>query len=230
MKTKLLFTLLLCTLHVALWASNPSKETNMGGELDVYVTYTPAEEVTLFLGEELTFANFLTPENGLFDACNTVIGAAYTPHPNIALEAAYEFLYANATCMEHVLKLSAMPQVSLGDFSLSLQETGQMTYAVPENAYLWHLVSKLTLAYAIPETPLSPYAYVEMTNPLCSGPSTSSGTEFTKTPTSWYDELCYRAGLDWAVNEHNTLGLYYEFSHTPDSYFHLIGIGYTLSF
>lgn len=218
MKTKLLFTLLLCTLHVALWASNPSKKTNMGGEVGVYVTYTPAEEVTLFLGEELTFANFLTPENGLFDACNTVIGAAYTPHPNIALEAAYEFLYANATCMEHVLKLSAMPQVSLGDFSLSLQETGQMTYAVPENAYLWHLVSKLTLAYAIPETPLSPYAYVEMTNPLEAAPA------------SWYDELCYRAGLDWAVNEHNTLGLYYEFSHTPDSYFHLIGIGYTLSF
>ena len=149
------------------WANN-AKETNMGGEVDVYVTYTPAEEVTLFLGEELTFANFLTPENGLFDACNTVIGAAYTPHPNIALEAAYEFLYANATCMEHVLKLSAMPQVSLGDFSISLQETGQMTYAVPENAYLWHLVSKLTLAYAIPETPLSPYAYVEITNPLAS--------------------------------------------------------------
>lgn len=230
MKFKLLFSLLFFALSVALWASNPSKETNMGGELDVYVTYTPAEEVTLFLGEELTFANFLTPENGLFDACNTVIGAAYTPHPNIALEAAYEFLYANATCMEHVLKLSAMPQVSLGDFSLSLQETGQMTYTVPENAYLWHLVSKLTLAYAIPNTPLTPYAYVEMTNPLCSGPSTSSGTEFNKTPTSWYDEICYRAGLDWAVNEHNTLGLYYEFSHTPNSYFHLIGIGYTLSF
>ena len=230
MKSKLLFSLLFCALSTALWANNPAKTTDMGGEVDIYVTYTPAEEVTLFLGEELTFANFLTPENGLFDACNTVIGAAYTPHPNIALEAAYEFLYANATCMEHVLKISAMPQVNLGDFSLSLQETGQMTYAVPENAYLWHLVSKLTLAYAIPETPLSPYAYVEMTNPLCSGPSTSSGTEFTKTPTSWYDELCYRAGLDWAVNEHNTLGLYYEFSHTPDSYFHLIGIGYTLSF
>ena len=217
MKKVFLFSLLFTVSVCMAWANN-TKETNMGGELDVYVTYTPAEEVTLFLGEEVTFANFLTPENGLFDACNTVIGAAYTPHPNIALEAAYEFLYTNATCMEHVLKLSAMPQVSLGDFSLSLQETGQMTYAVPENAYLWHLVSKLTLAYAIPNTPLSPYAYVEMTNPLKAAPA------------SWYDELCYRAGLDWAVNQHNTLGLYYEFSHTPDSYFHLIGIGYTLSF
>lgn len=230
MKFKLLFTLLLCALSVALWATNPTKTTNMGGEVDIYVTYTPAEEVTLFLGEELTFANFLTPENGLFDACNTVIGAAYTPHPNIALEAAYEFLYANSTCMEHVLKLSAMPQVSLGDFSLSLQETGQMTYTVPENAYLWHLVSKLTLAYAIPETPLSPYAYVEMTNPLASSVTEPVEVPAKEQSTPWYDELCYRAGLDWAVNEHNTLGLYYEFSHTPDSYFHLIGIGYTLSF
>ena len=201
MKKVFLFSLLFTVSVCMAWANN-AKETNMGGEIHIYATYTPTEKVTLFLGEEISFANFLTPENGLFDACNTVIGAAYTPHPNIALEAAYEFLYANATCMEHVLKLSAMPQVSLGDFSLSLQETGQMTYAVPENAYLWHLVSKLTLAYAIPETPLSPYAYVEMTNPLEAAPA------------SWYDELCYRAGLDWAVNEHHTLGLYYEFSGT----------------
>ena len=229
MKKVFLFSLLFTVSVCMAWANN-AKETNMGGEIDIYATYTPTEKVTLFLGEEISFANFLTPENGLFDACNTVIGAAYTPHPNIALEAAYEFLYANATCMEHVLKLSAMPQVSLGDFSLSLQETGQMTYAVPENAYLWHLVSKLTLAYAIPNTPLTPYAYVEMTNPLASSVTEPVEVPAKEQSTPWYDELCYRAGLDWAVNEHNTLGLYYEFSHTPDSYFHLIGIGYTLSF
>lgn len=217
MKKVFLFSLLFTVSVCIAWANN-AKETNMGGEIDIYATYTPTEKVTLFLGEEISFANFLTPENGLFDACNTVIGATYTPHPNIALEAAYEFLYTNATSMEHVLKLSAMPQVALGDFSLSLQETGQMTYATPENAYSWQLVSKLTLSYAIPKTPLSPYAYVEMTNPL------------EASPASWYDELCYRAGLDWEVNQHNTLGLYYEFSHTPDTYFHLIGIGYTLSF
>ena len=83
------------------------KPTNMGSEIDVYVEYDVVKNVTLFLGEELTFANFLTPENGLFDACNTVIGAAYTPHPNIALEAAYEFLYANATCMNSTMSNSS---------------------------------------------------------------------------------------------------------------------------
>ncbi|MEE0973693.1 MAG: hypothetical protein U0L34_06215, partial [Paludibacteraceae bacterium] len=84
---KILFTLSFSILCASVFAENAPKTTDMGGEVDIYVTYTPAEEVTLFLGEELTFANFLTPENGLFDACNTVIGAAYTPHPNIALEA-----------------------------------------------------------------------------------------------------------------------------------------------
>ena len=48
--------------------------------------------------------------------------------------------------------------------------------------------------------------------------------------TPWYDEICYRAGLDWSIDEINTLGIYYEFSHTVDSYSHLIGIGYTASF
>ncbi len=229
MKKVFLFSLLFTVSVCMAWANN-AKETNMGGEIDIYATYTPTEKVTLFLGEEISFANFLTPENGLFDACNTVIGATYTPHPNIALEAAYEFLYTNATSMEHVLKLSAMPQVALGDFSLSLQETGQMTYATPENAYSWQLVSKLTLSYAIPNTPLSPYAYVEMTNPLASSVTEPVEVPAKEQSTPWYDELCYRAGLDWAVNQHNTLGLYYEFSHTPDTYFHLIGIGYTLSF
>jgi hypothetical protein len=48
--------------------------------------------------------------------------------------------------------------------------------------------------------------------------------------TPWYDEFCHGVGLDWSIDEINTLGIYYEFSHTVDSYSHLIGIGYTASF
>ena len=217
MRKTFLFILLFTASAFQVWANN-AKETNMGSEIDVYANFSPIDVVNLFVGEEITLANFLTPENGWFDACNTVVGITYTPHPNVALEAAYEFLYANATCMEHVLKLSATPQVSMSNFSLSLQETGQMTYAAPEDVYSWQLVSKLTLSYAIPNTPLATYAYAEMTNPL------------EASPAHWYDEICYRAGLDWEVNPHHTLGLYYEFSHTPSSYMHLIGAGYTLSF
>ena len=217
MRKTFLFTLLFTASAFKVWANN-AKETNMGAEIDVYANFSPIDVINLFVGEEITLTNFLTPQNGIFDACNTVVGITYTPHPNVALEAAYEFLYANALQMEHVLKLSATPQVSMSNFSLSLQETGQMTYAAPEDVYSWQLVSKLTLSYAIPNTPLATYAYAEMTNPL------------EASPAHWYDEICYRAGLDWEVNPHHTLGLYYEFSHTPSSYMHLIGAGYTLSF
>ena len=226
---KIFFTLTLITIPILSIFASGEKETNLGEQIDVYAEYSPIDEVTLSLGEEISFANFLAPENGLFDACKTVFAATYTPHPNIAIEAGYEFLYSNAEVMEHCAKLSAIPQVELGNFSLSLQETAQMTYSMFEKSYNWQIVSNLEVAYAIPSTPLSTYIYTEMTNPLGSGTSTGSVTDPVQN-TPWYDEICYRAGLDWSIDEINTLGIYYEFSHTVDSYSHLIGIGYTASF
>ena len=233
---KIFFTLTLITIPILSIFASGEKETNLGGQIDVYAEYSPIDEVTLSLGEEISFANFLAPENGLFDACKTVFAATYTPHPNIALEAGYEFLYSNAEVMEHCAKLSAIPQVELGDFALSLQETAQMTYATADKSYRWQLVSKLELAYTIPVAPLSAYIYAEMTNPLqrpvAEPVAVTEPVEVPvqNTPSPWYDEICYRAGLDWSIDEINTLGIYYEFSHTVDSYSHLIGIGYTASF
>ena len=215
---KIFFTLTLITIPILSIFASGEKETNLGGQIDVYAEYSPIEEVTISLGEEVSFTNFLATENGVFDATNTVLGVTYTPHPNIAIEAGYEFLYSNAEVMEHCVKLSAIPQVELGDFSLSLQETAQMTYSMFEKSYNWQIVSNLEVAYAIPNTPLSTYIYTEMTNPL------------TPNSTPWYDEFCHGVGLDWSIDEINTLGIYYEFSHTVDSYSHLIGIGYTASF
>ena len=215
---KIFFILTLITIPILSIFASGEKETNLGGQIDVYAEYSPIDEVTLSLGEEISFANFLAPENGLFDACKTVFAATYTPHPNIAIEAGYEFLYSNAEVMEHCVKLSAIPQVELGNFSLSLQETAQMTYSMFEKSYNWQIVSNLEVSYAIPNTPLSAYIYTEMTNPL------------TPNSTPWYDEFCHGVGLDWSIDEINTLGIYYEFSHTVDSYSHLIGIGYTASF
>ena len=215
---KIFFTLTLITIPILSIFASGEKETNLGGQIDLYVEYSPIEEVTISLGEEVSFTNFLATENGVFDATNTVLGVTYTPHPNIAIEAGYEFLYSNAEVMEHCVKLSAIPQVELGNFSLSLQETAQMTYSMFEKSYNWQIVSNLEVAYAIPNTPLSTYIYTEMTNPL------------TPNSTPWYDEFCHGVGLDWSIDEINTLGIYYEFSHTVDSYSHLIGIGYTASF
>ena len=249
---KIFFTLTLITIPILSIFASGEKETNLGGQIDLYAEYSPIEEVTLSLGEEISFADFLVPENGLFDACKTVFAATYTPHPNIALEAGYEFLYSNAEVMEHCAKLSAIPQVEFGDFALSLQETAQMTYATADKSYSWQLVSKLELAYTIPVAPLSAYIYAEMTNPLqrpvaepvavtepvdvlMTDVLMTEGNSGNNVPAKeqnapWYDEICYRAGLDWSIDEINTLGIYYEFSHTVDSYSHLIGIGYTASF
>lgn len=216
---KIFFTLTLITIPILSIFASGEKETNLGGQIDVYAEYSPIEEVTISLGEEVSFTNFLAPENGVFDATNTVLGISYTPHPNIAIEAGYEFLYSNAEVMEHCVKLSATPQVELGDFSLSLQETAQMTYSMFEKSYNWQIVSRFDVAYNIPTTPLSTYIYTEMTNPL--KPQQHS---------PWYDEFCHGAGLDWSIDDINTLGLYYEFSHTVDSYSHKIAIAYTIGF
>lgn len=226
---KIFFTLTLITIPILSIFASGEKETNLGGQIDVYAEYSPIEEVTISLGEEVSFTNFLATENGVFDATNTVLGVTYTPHPNIAIEAGYEFLYSNAEVMEHCVKLSAIPQVELGDFALSLQETAQMTYATADKSYSWQLVSKLELAYTIPVAPLSAYIYAEMTNPLQRPVAEPVEAENNK-PSNWYDEFCHRVGLDWSIDEINTLGIYYEFSHTVDSYSHLIGIGYTASF
>jgi hypothetical protein len=240
---KIFFTLTLITIPILSIFASGVKETNLGGQIDVYVEYSPIEEVTISLGEEVSFTNFLATENGVFDATNTVLGVTYTPHPNIAIEAGYEFLYSNAEVMEHCVKLSAIPQVELGDFSLSLQETAQMTYSMFEQSYNWQIVINVEVAYAIPNTTLSTYIYTEMTNPLgtvtepvaVTEPVDVLMTEGNNGPakeqnTPWYDEFCHRVGLDWSIDEINTLGIYYEFSHTVDSYSHLIGIGYTASF
>ncbi len=226
---KIFFTLTLITIPILSIFAGREKETNFGGQIDIYAEYSPIEEVTISLGEEVSFTNFLIPENGLFDACNTVFGISYTPHKNISVEATYEFLYSNAKTMEHTVSISAVPQVSFGDFTISLTETGQMTYAMFDKTYTWQLVSNLNIEYAIPTVPITTYVYAEMTNPLNSGTSTSSVTA-TEASSSWYDEFCYGVGLDWSINDHNTLGIYYEFSHTVDSYSHLIGIGYTIGF
>ncbi|MBQ2025299.1 MAG: DUF2490 domain-containing protein [Paludibacteraceae bacterium] len=215
---KKLYSSFVCSLLcMALFANNNPKDTNVGAEIDVYFEYSPIESVTLTIGEEFALANFLTPQAGLFGYSNTIVGVSYTPHPNITVEAGYEFLYLAPQNMEHTVQLAATPTVTFGNFVLYLKETAQMTHATTENALLWKWVSELNLSYAIPQTPLSPYVYVEMTNPLQANPE------------SWYEQICYCAGLDWQVNNNHTLGIYYSFTHTPNSYFHLIGIGYTLS-
>lgn len=192
------------------------KPTNMGSEVDVYVEYDVVKNVTLFLGEEFYLSNFLTPNAPLFDASYTSVGVNYKPHPRVSLLGAYEFQYLAGNEMRHRLKLMVTPNVKFGDFTLSLRERFQMTYSMADQSYDWLLRSRLRLDYAIPSTPLATYIYAEMYNPLEANPA------------CWYDMFGYGAGLDWTIDDNNILGIYYEFSHSIDSYYHLVGVAYVL--
>lgn len=193
------------------------KPTNMGSEIDVYVEYSPVKNVTLFLGEEFYLSNFLTPGASLFDASYTSLGVNYKPHPRIGLLAAYEFQYLSGAELRHRVKLMITPNIALGDFTLSLRERFQMTYSMTDQSVDWLLRTRLRLDYVIPSTPLGTYVYAEMHNPLEANPA------------SWYDMFGYGVGLDWVIDKYNILGIFYEFSHTPSSYYHLIGAAYVIT-
>ena len=62
---KIFFTLTLITIPILSIFASGEKETNLGGQIDVYAEYSPIEEVTISLGEEVYFTNFLATENGV---------------------------------------------------------------------------------------------------------------------------------------------------------------------
>lgn len=194
------------------------RSQDMGLETDIYFEYAPISELTLFVGEELYLTHFLTPEAPLFDASFTSIGLNYAPHKNISFTAAYEFQYLYGNEYRHRVKLMIIPKVQMGDFTLSLRERFHMTYSMTDKTPEWLLRSRLKLDYSIPQQPLTPYVYVEMYNPLQSNPP------------CWYDMVGYGVGLDWSVDDHNILGIFYEFSHSVDSFYHLFGVVYVLGY
>lgn len=216
MKKKITLLLFLCMSLIGVSARDVERSHEMGTETDVYIEYLPHDKVTLFLGEEFYLSNFLTPNSNIFDASYTSIGANYTPHKNITLTAAYEFQYFNGGEICHRVKLMAIPKVFFGDFTLSLRERLHMTYSMETQDIAWQLRSRLKLDYAIPNTPLVPNVYVELYNPL------------QKNPESWYSSVSYAVGLDWIITDNHILGIYYDFSHSPDSFYHLLGVAYVL--
>lgn len=216
MKKKITLILFLCMSLIGVSARDVERSHEMGTETDVYIEYSPHDKVTLFLGEEFYLSNFLTPNSNIIDASYTSIGANYTPHKNITLTAAYEFQYFNGGEICHRVKLMAIPKVFFGDFTLSLRERLHMTYSMETQDIAWQLRSRLKLDYSIPNTPLVPNVYVELYNPL------------QKNPESWYSSMSYAVGLDWIITDNHILGIYYDFSHSPDSFYHLLGVAYTL--
>jgi hypothetical protein len=224
------FVLLICLSFVTVQATenlrHPQKVRNvqkekpheMGSEIDVYFEYDLIKPLTLFIGEEFYLSNFLTPNAPLFDASYTSVGLNYKPHPRVSLIGAYEFQYLYNDNIRHRLKLMITPNLQLGDFYLSLRERFQMTYSMADQSYSWLLRSRLRVDYNIPSCPLSVYLYAEMHNPL------------EANPVCWYDMIGYGTGIDWLIDDHNVLGFFYEFSHSVDSYYHLLGVAYVLGF
>ena len=221
-KRIVLFLLVFCFSFVSIFADEASsveKSTTVGGEVDFYLEYNPLKNLTLFLGEEFYLNGTGNPEAPIVDMSYTSIGLNYKPHPRIALLGAYEFQYLYGGEMRHRLKLMVTPNVKINDYlTASIRERFQMTYSMENMSYDWLLRSRLRLDGSIPNTPLYPYAYIEMYSPL------------QKNPTSYVDTFAYGVGLDWVVDDNNILGIYYEFSHSIDSYYHLLGLAYVLQF
>ena len=200
-------------------ARSIEKTHDVMGEVDFYLEYNPLKNLTLFVGEEFYLNATGIPEAPIVDMSYTSIGLNYKPHPRIALLGAYEFQYLYGGEMRHRLKLMVTPNVKINDYlTVSIRERFQMTYSMQDLSYNWLLRSRLRLDGAIPNTPLYPYAYIEMYSPL------------VKNPTTYVDTFAYGVGLDWIVDDNNILGIYYEFSHSIDSYYHLLGLAYVLQF
>ena len=200
-------------------ARSIEKTHDVMGEVDFYLEYNPLKNLTLFVGEEFYLNATGIPEAPIVDMSYTSIGLNYKPHPRIALLGAYEFQYLYGGEMRHRLKLMVTPNVKINDYlTVSIRERFQMTYSMQDLSYNWLLRSRLRLDGAIPNTPLYPYAYIEMYSPL------------VKNPTTYVDTFAYGVGLDWVVDKNNILGFYYEFSHSIDAYYHLLGLAYVLQF
>ena len=200
-------------------ARSVEKPNEIMGEVDVYVEYSPLKNLTLFLGEEFYLNGTGIPGASIVDMSYTSVGLNYKPHPRIALLGAYEFQYLYGNEYRHRLKLMVTPNIAINDYlTVSIRERFQMTYSMQSMSYNWLLRSRLRLDGAIPNTPLYPYAYIEMYSPL------------VKDPSVYVDTFAYGVGLDWVVDKNNILGFYYEFSHNIDAYYHLLGIAYVLQF
>lgn len=200
-------------------ARSIEKTHEVMGEVDFYLEYNPLKNLTLFVGEEFYLNATGIPEAPIVDMSYTSIGLNYKPHPRIALLGAYEFQYLYGGEMRHRLKLMVTPNLEINDYlTVSIRERFQMTYSMTSMSYNYLLRSRLRLDGAIPNTPLYPYAYIEMYSPL------------QKNPTTYVDTFAYGVGLDWVVDDNNILGFYYEFSHSIDAYYHLLGVAYVLQF
>lgn len=200
-------------------ARSIEKTHDVMGEVDFYLEYNPLKNITLFVGEEFYLNATGIPEAPIVDMSYTSIGLNYKPHPRIALLGAYEFQYLYGGEMRHRLKLMVTPNVKINDYlTVSVRERFQMTYSMTSMSYNYLLRSRLRLDGEIPNTPLYPYAYIEMYSPL------------VKNPTTYVDTFAYGVGLDWVVDKNNILGFYYEFSHSIDAYYHLLGVAYVLQF
>lgn len=77
------------------------------------------------------------------------------------------------------------------------------------------LRSRFQVSYSIPKTGLEPYANVEFYN-------------------SWnLDKVRYTAGLDWEINKHHEVGIYYRYQDEHDDEDedrHILGLSYQFKF
>lgn len=146
---------------------------------------------------------------------HTSIGLGYTPIQYLSLSATYVLkLYGNQgwddvhKFLRHRVNIDATGQLSLGQWKLSLRERLMLDARADEidlrekNRVDYILRSRLQAVYAIPNQPLSIVSKIEVFNTL-------NAKYFGQ----YINELRPEIGLQWKVNQQNTLSLAYRYNY-----------------
>lgn len=167
---------------------------------------------------------------------HTTIGLGYAPLPYLSMYAGYTLkLYGNQgwtdpnKYLRHRANVSMTAQVKVGQWGLSLREGVMLDARADEvdkrekNNVDFTLRSRVQASYAIPKSPLSIVAKVEMLNTLNAPVAyvnsiveqqidkgmASSQDKYGQYISEWRPEL----GLQWKINKQHTLSLSYRFNY-----------------
>ena len=161
---------------------------------------------------------------------HTTVALGYTPIPYLNLYAGYTLkLYGNQgwtdvnKFLRHRANFLVTGQVKLGQWNLSLREGVMLDARADEidrrekNAVDWTWRNRLQAVYAIPETPISIVAKLEMLNTLNApvdyinglANSEASKKEYGQYISEWRPEL----GLQWKINKQQSFTFTYRYNY-----------------
>lgn len=212
---------------------------------EVAAEWKPVKGLSLTLSQEVRLKNNVTDLDRLY----TTLDVSYKVYKYIKVGATYSFhaLYAGADASQawkfrHRGRLHVTGSVDVNNWGLSLRLMPEVTYTATDYNPLetvnpvWLMRTRFKVDYGFVEHPVSPYASIEMFNPL----------KKVAYSNAWLEKMRYTLGVEWSVNASNKLDFYYLLEHdmgqdisvgseqvvrsTANTLNHIIGIKYKFVF